>query len=139
MCFNFSLGDSLVRFKNSILTHKHICFVPKTKLTYNLLNLLLKENLIISFYEITNLRKKKKYYKIFLRQISNDLMLIKDLKLISKPSRRIYLSSKNYKKYKNTKIFKAFLVIISTSSGLLTLNDCLIKGIGGEILLVIYC
>ena len=60
----------------------------------------------------------------------NGLPVIKEIKRISKPGRRIYAKASSIPKIQNG----LGLAIISTSKGIMSDNDARTKNIGGEII-----
>ena len=60
--------------------------------------------------------------------------MIKEIKRISKPGRRIYARATSIPKIQNG----LGLAIVSTSKGIMTDNDARIKKIGGEIICKVF-
>jgi ribosomal protein S8 len=126
---NFLLADLIVRIKVALKARLLSIKVLKNKLTINFLFLLYKIGLIRSFHILV----KENNILVYLKY-KNNKSIIHSIDIISKPSRRVYWSlnvlSHNYRKYS----FSSFYVI-STSQGLITSNDAILrKNISGEIL-----
>ena len=113
----------LICLKNMSLRGKEQVTLPFTKKSLTLLNFLYKEGLIQHFY----VKDKKILVVLKNFRFSNPLF---DLKVISKPSYSLYLNYLNISKIKLSK--KIFAV--STAKGLVCLNDCYKKHLGGKLL-----
>lgn len=122
-----TIGDLLTRIRNAVKA-KHLQLkVSSSGKKKNILNVLKQEG-FISDYKI-NKEEHKEILTIDLKYSHNKNMIL-GIKRISTPSRRIYCSKDDLKKYKG----KAGMVIISTSKGVMTNRDASIQGIGGEII-----
>ena len=77
--------------------------------------------------------EKSNELKLFLKYDKNCVPSIANVKSLSKPGRREYLS---YKTLCNIS-YETGLIIISTSKGVLTLADCKKQKLGGEPLIII--
>ena len=119
----------LINIKNNQNINKSYIIVFNSKSYINILNILWIENLI-SGYKILN----KYNLKIFLKYNNINNSVIKNIKFLSKPGKRFYLSNKSIWKLKNS--FK--VIILTTSKGILTLKSCKKNKIGGEPLFLIY-
>ena len=97
-------------------------FVKNTKVNVQVLSILWDNQLISSF------KVKNNSILVNLKFSNWGVFLIKDIKLISKPGRRIFLKDKDIAKHKNKIYF------FSTSKGLIT--D--INLTGGELLFLVY-
>ncbi|MGX7582714.1 30S ribosomal protein S8 [Candidatus Vidania fulgoroideorum] len=117
--FNFHLADYINRINNCIKTHKRVVIVTKTKLTLAISKLLLQKAYIKNFITTT---------KELIINLNINKTKHKKYKVISKPSKRIYIS---YKLLKPTAITKT---IISTTKGIMDNKQAYKHHIGGEIL-----
>lgn len=115
--------------RNNQLSKRNFFVQPKTKLTIAFLNILWNEG-FISGYKICN--SDLNLLKIFLKY-KNGNPIINSLKLISKPSRQIYYPVSHLWKLNSKKTF----VILTTSKGLMTINECKQTQTGGKLLFVI--
>lgn len=125
----------MINFINTLKNNQQILkstiYVIKKEKYLNLLNLLWNENLI-SGYKILSYDKKF-IIKIFLKY-KKKIPAIKYFKTLSKPGNRIFLkSSQMWKINENNSI-----IVLSTTKGLLTLNNCKKKKLGGEPFFCIY-
>jgi small subunit ribosomal protein S8 len=93
---------------------------------------ILKEDGYILDYDVFGdgisklVRVKLTYYK--------GVSAIQKFNVISKPSRRLYVKSKDLKPYKNG----MGLMILSTSSGVMSYRDAVKEKVGGEMLCVVF-
>jgi small subunit ribosomal protein S8 len=124
-----NLSDLIIRIKNAQKLHLISIKVIKTNLAINFLFLLYKMGLIRSFFVLRNQREILVYLKY-----RNKKPLIFDITVVSKPSKRIYWSLSTlsifYRKYSLSTMY-----ILSTSKGLITSNDAILKDfVSGEVL-----
>jgi len=123
------LWNMFANIKNGQLTKRSFIYQTRKKICESFLKILWQEGFILG-YKIDS--KDPNLLKIFLKYY-NDRPAINSLKVISKPSRRIYFSSKQIWKIDSSKSF----IIFSTSKGLKTLLDCKKLKIGGEPVIVV--
>jgi ribosomal protein S8 len=125
----YCFSDLITRFKLAYKNHYTTVKVKKNKFTINFLYLLQKIGLIRGYFFILN----ENHILIHLKYI-NSRACFSNIKLISKPSKRIYWTlnflSKNYRRNDFSTIY-----IVSTSKGLFTHNDVLLSNnFAGEII-----
>ena len=73
-------------------------------------------------------KENQKFLKVFLKYSSNGKPIINNIKLLTKPGRRIFYSLKQIWKIDSNKTF----IIFSTNKGLQRIDDCKKLKIGGE-------
>jgi len=111
-------------------TAKHLdVTVQNSKLCINILSILYKLGYIRGFTI-----KSKKFIKVFLKYADNK-PTIRNINVISTPGRRIYSGYKNLEA--DLKKKGSGFYIISTNKGLLTDEESVMFGKGGEVLLKI--
>lgn len=115
--------------KNGQLAKRSFIFHTRKKICESFLKILWQEGFILG-YKIDPCDNNK--LKIFLKY-KNGQPVINSLKLISKPSRRIYYSIKQIWKINSSKSF----IIFSTNKGLKSILECKKLKIGGEPFIVI--
>lgn len=125
--YNFS--DLIIRLKWAYRSHYHSIKVKKNKFTIKFLYLLQKIGMIRGFFFLLNENNILIFLKYF-----NGRNCIYDIKLISKPSKRVYWTlsflSKNVRRHDFSTIY-----ILSTPKGLITHNDVILsKNFSGEVL-----
>jgi small subunit ribosomal protein S8 len=123
------LWNMFANIKNGQLTKRSFIYQTRKKICESFLKILWQEGFILG-YKIDS--KDPNLLKIFLKY-RGGRPAINSLKVISKPSRRIYFSSKQIWKIDSNKSF----IIFSTSKGLKTILDCKKLKIGGEPVIVI--
>lgn len=124
---NFHLWNMLANLKNGQLSKKTYILQKKTILCSKILNLLWDEGYILG-YKIYS--ENSDFFIIFLKYYKN-VPCINNIHGISKPSCRIYLSTKNIWKIEN----EIGLFILSTNKGILSSRTCKRFNIGGELLI----
>ena len=132
MSFIDPVGDMITRIRNGQMRMLSKVKVPNSKFRVKILDVLKKEGYIIDYEVLTDTGNKKlisvdlKYYK--------GSPVIKEIKRVSKPGRRIYARADSIPKIKNG----LGLAIVSTSKGIMTDNDARIQKVGGEIICRIF-
>lgn len=131
MAVNYQLADLLVRIKVGGRSYDKKVKVTYTDYNIKVLTVLYRQGAISSFNILNN-----ENILVTLKYI-NGKPLIKDIKLISTPGRRIYWTLRKLSLKYNKNSLSGFY-IISTPYGLMTETECLLsKRISGEILLKI--
>ena len=124
---NNNLYNMVSNIKNGQLSKRYFIIQNRKKICENILKILWDEGFIAGYtlYKIDKLQ-------IFLKY-RNSKPVIQSIKLISKPSKKIYYSIKQIWKIDSNKSF----IIISTNKGLKSIIECKKLKIGGEPLLII--
>ncbi|MFZ8847595.1 MAG: 30S ribosomal protein S8 [Candidatus Hydrothermia bacterium] len=123
------ISDMLIRIKNGQMRRKEFVEIyPKSKMKLEILKILKKEGFIEDYEE------KEKSIIVKLRYFPDGKPLITDVKRISKPSRRVYVSYKELKPVMNG----IGIAILSTSKGILTDKEARKLKVGGELLLEVW-
>jgi small subunit ribosomal protein S8 len=90
----------------------------------------LKRTGYISGFDVKKDQNKKDILKIYLKYTDTKERVIQDLQRVSRPGRRIYVSSK-----KIPKVFNGFgVAIVSTPRGIMTDKEARLQNVGGEII-----
>ena len=122
------IGDMITRIRNAQMRMLKSVNIPASKFRAKILDVLKQEGYISDYKSQTdsenkeNLSVKLKY--------NNGSPVIKEIKRISKPGRRIYAKATSIPRIQNG----LGLAIVSTSKGIMTDNDARNKNIGGEII-----
>lgn len=124
-----TLWNISTNLKNTQISRRNFMYCSKTKLIVDFLNILWNEGYILG-YKVCN--SDSNLLKIFLKY-KNENSTINSLKSISKPSRPIFYSLSQLYKLDS----KKNLIILSTSKGLMTIDECKQAQIGGKLLLLI--
>ena len=126
---NVLLSNLIASIKVSV---KHKVFKSKTRHS-KFIEIVVKKLVslgIILKYE--NITIGSTPYLVFEVNVISGQPMLHDIKCISKSGRKIYDSYKNLRSY--LAVFKGMLV--STSKGVLSYEECIANKIGGEVLLV---
>ena len=110
--------------KNGLLSKRAFVYQRRKRVCESFLKILWREGFIMGY---TRSKKKPEFIKIFLKYTDGKPAII-NIKLITKPGRRIYYNTKQIwkiKTYENC-------IIFSTKEGLKTLIECKKLKIGGE-------
>lgn len=129
------VSDMLTRLRNSMMARSHKVEVIHTKLNLGIIEILKNEGFIESFEESVNSFSVRKYITVTLKYKGpKQVPYITELKRISKPGLRVYVS---YKKI--PKILGGIgLAVLSTSKGLMSDKDANLHKVGGELLFYVW-
>ena len=128
MSFADPIGDMITRIRNAQMRKSNNVTIPNSNFRVKILEVLKHEG-YISNYKVLSDTKNKKSLLIDLKY-SNGLPVIKEIKRVSKPGRRIYAKARSIPKIQNG----LGLAIVSTSIGIMSDNDARTKNVGGEII-----
>ena len=120
----------LTSIKNGQIAKKSVVQGPRKNICESFLKILWNEG-FISGYKISP--QNNQNVEIFLKYTKNGKPAINSLKFLSKPTQRVYYSSSLIWKLDSSKTF----VIFSTNCGLMSINECKKKKIGGEPLVIV--
>lgn len=122
-------------FNHCLQSKRKIGVFPYHQQLVCYLSFFYKQGYILSYkqcsYVSENGSNKKTYLFVWFKFYEN-ISIIRFLKLYSKPSKRMYMSYKKLKYYSHH--YKKKKILISTVYGLLSLNDCLLRKMGGMLL-----
>ena len=121
------IADFLTRIRNALIAKHDRVDVPLSKMKRELCRILKEESYIIDFEEIEG--KPVSSLRIYLRYTDEGASTIQRLARVSKPGRRVYRKAADLKPVLNG----IGLAVVSTSVGLLTLDQARERGIGGEV------
>jgi small subunit ribosomal protein S8 len=125
-----SLSDMITRIRNAHLVQKQDVFIPTTKMTLKVAEILQQEGFIQSFEETdTNQIQISLRYKE-----SKAQPYITKLIRISKPGLRVYTNKNEIPKV----LGGIGIALISTSQGIMTDRQARTKNIGGEVLCYVW-
>jgi len=122
------LYNLIANLRNAQIVNKAFVLHKRKKNCEALLDVLWDEGFISGY----KLYQKNNILKVYLKYINN-LPVINNIKVISKPGFRVYYSNKSLKKV-NT--FQG-LLILSTNKGIKTSEECKVLNLGGEPLIVV--
>ena len=128
MTFADPVGDMITRIRNAQLRTLYNVKIPSSKFRAKILDVLKQEG-YISNYKILSESKNKNSLVVDLKYY-NGLPVIKEIKRVSRPGRRIYARADSIPKIQNG----LGLAIVSTSIGIMSDSDARMKNVGGEII-----
>tara|TARA_B100000029_G_scaffold509824_1_gene599858 strand:- start:1635 stop:2033 length:399 start_codon:yes stop_codon:yes gene_type:complete len=128
MSFADPIGDMITRIRNAQLRNLNKVIIPNSKYRAKILDVLKQEG-YISNYKVVSETNNKNILEVDLKY-NNGLPVIKEIKRVSKPGRRVYAKADSIPKIQNG----LGLAIVSTSMGVMSDNDARLKKIGGEII-----
>ena len=128
MTFVDPIGDMISRIRNAQMRLLNNVKIPSSKFREKILAVLKKEG-YISDYKLLSDTKNKDSLSVDLKYY-NGLPVIKEIKRVSKPGRRIYARATSIPKIQNG----LGIAIVSTPQGVMSDNEARIKNVGGEII-----
>ena len=132
MAFVDPIGDMITRIRNAQMRALNTVSIPSSKFRAKILEVLKQEGYISNYKIITD--SKNKGSLLVDLKYNNGLPVIKEIRRISKPGRRIYAKASSIPKIQNG----LGLAIVSTSMGIMSDNDARSKNIGGEIICKVF-
>ena len=132
MSLSDPLGDMLTRIRNAQIRRKDFVHMPASRFRANVLEVLEREGYIRGFKKIA-LENNKNNFEIELKYIDGE-PVIKELKRISTPGRRVYTNVKNIPKVRQG----LGVAIISTPKGVMSDSKARATNVGGEILCTVF-
>ena len=122
------IGDMFTRIRNGQMRSLNKINIPFSNFRIKILEVLKKEGYIIDFYLDEN-KDKIKSILVVLKYYEGE-PVIKEIKRVSKPGRRVYSRAISIPKIKNG----LGLAILSTSKGVMSDSDAIKNNLGGEII-----
>ena len=128
MSFVDPIGDMITRIRNAQMRLLSSVKIPSSKFRVKILDVLKKEGYISDYKVLSDLNNKGSI-SVDLKY-NNGSPVIKEIKRVSKPGRRIYARSNSIPKIQNG----LGLAIVSTSKGIMTDDEARSQKVGGEII-----
>ena len=132
MTFVDPIGDMITRIRNAQMRLLNNVRIPGSKFREKILDVLKQEGFIAD-YKLLSDSSNKGGLSVDLKY-SNGLPVIKEIKRVSKPGRRVYVRATSIPTIQNG----LGLAIVSTSIGIMTDNDARSKNVGGEIICKVF-
>jgi small subunit ribosomal protein S8 len=126
---NNHVCNMISAISNGQLAKKPFVLQKKKKVCEHILNILWDEGFILGY---KNSKHKPNTLKIFLKY-QNGNPVIQLIKVLSKPSLRVYYSVKQLWKLEPSK----GTIVVSTTKGFMSSSDCKKKTIGGEPFIIV--
>ena len=132
MTLSDPLGDMLTRIRNAQMRSHSKVVTPASSFRLSVLEVLKNEGYIRNFAQIEYANGKKDI-EIELKYF-DELPVIREIKRVSTPGRRVYASVKNIPSVSNG----LGVSILSTSKGVMSDADAREANVGGEVLCYVY-
>jgi small subunit ribosomal protein S8 len=126
------IGDMLTRIRNGQMRSLNKINIPFSNFRLKILEVLKKEGYIIDF-NIDNGKQKIKFLSVDLKYYEGQ-PVIKEIKRVSKPGRRVYSKATSIPKVLNG----LGVAILSTSKGVMSDTDAIKNNLGGEIICKVF-
>jgi len=128
MAISDPIADMLTRIRNGVKAKFNSVDIPASKLKTELARVLKDEGYIKNYKFVQDGRQG--ILRIYLKYGTGQKATIYGIERVSKPSRRIYVKSKEIKPVYNG----MGVAILSTSKGIMTDKRARLENVGGEIL-----
>ncbi len=128
MTLSDPIADMLTRIRNAVKAKFNSVDIPGSKLKVEMARILRDEGYIRNYKFLKD--GKQGILRVYLKYGSGQTNIVYGLKRISKPSRRLYVRSKDIKPVLNG----LGISILSTSKGIMTDKKARQENVGGEIL-----
>ena len=122
------IADMLTRIRNGQAARKTRTDIPASKLKIELARILKEQGYVANYRVATD--DKKSVIKVYLKYNTDDTPVIREIRRVSKPGRRVYSDSKSIPRV----IGGMGINILTTSRGLMTGREARNAGVGGEII-----
>ena len=124
------IADMLTRIRNAVRVERPIVDVPLSKVKRGLAEVLKREGYIWDWREEGADGEPQKHLRIDLKYGPNGERVIRHIKRVSKPGRRVYSRSADLRPILNG----LGISIISTSRGVISDREARQRNLGGEVL-----
>lgn len=121
------IADLFTRIRNGLMAGHKSVQIPNSKMKTKIVEILREEGFVKNFRVFED--NKQGMLKVYLKY-ANDEPVIRGIRRISKPGRRVYVGATELPKVLNG----LGIAILTTSSGILTDRTCREKDVGGEVL-----
>ena len=132
MTFVDPIGDMITRIRNAQMRSLHKVIIPSSKFRTKILDVLKQEG-YISNYKLLSDPNKKSSLSVDLKY-NNGIPVIKEIKRVSKPGRRIYARATSIPRIQNG----LGVAIMSTSKGIMSDYEAKSQNVGGEIICKVF-
>ena len=126
------IGDMFTRIRNGQMRSLNSVEIPASKFRSKILDILKSEGYINNYF-LESSENNKKIIKVNLKYYEGN-PVIKEIKRISKPGRRVYSRANSIQKIQNG----LGLAIISTPQGVMSDVDARKNNIGGEVICKVF-
>ena len=132
MSFSDPIGDMLTRIRNAQMRGRQTVIAPSSKLRVWVLDVLAREGYIRGYRKVES-KAGRSEIEISLKYFEGT-PVIRELKRISKPGRRVYAGAKNIPFVRQG----LGVAIVSTAEGVMSDADARSRNVGGEVLCTVF-
>ena len=132
MVMNDPIGDLLARIRNAQMRKRNAVLSPASKLRAWVLDVLKSEGFIRGYQDVQD-HEGKKNIQIDLKYFDGQ-PVIKELKRVSTPGRRVYAKVKGIPRVRQG----LGIAIISTPKGVMSDSEARATNVGGEVLCTVF-
>ena len=132
MTFVDPIGDMITRIRNAQMRSLSSVIIPSSKFRVKILDVLKQEGYIADYKTIAD--EKNKNFLFVNLKYNEGLPVIKEIKRVSKPGRRIYARADSIPRIQNG----LGLAIVSTSKGIMSDSEAKNNNVGGEIICKVF-
>jgi small subunit ribosomal protein S8 len=126
------IADMLTCIRNAAQARHRRVDVPASRIKQEIAGVLLRENYVANVKRMED--GKQGMLRIYLRYDDEEKSIITGIKRVSSPGRRIYVN-----RYTVPRVQGGMgTAIVSTSQGILTDREARVRGLGGELLCMIW-
>jgi small subunit ribosomal protein S8 len=126
------IADMLTCIRNAVQARHRRVDVPASRVKQEIANLLWRENYVANVKRIEDSRQGM--LRIYLRYDDEEKSIISGLKRVSTPGRRIYVNRHEVPRVQGG----LGTAIVSTSQGILTDREARVRGLGGELVCLVW-
>ncbi|WP_353685166.1 30S ribosomal protein S8 [Thermodesulfovibrio sp. 3907-1M] len=126
------IADMLTRIRNAIKVKADKVDIPASRMKIEISKILKEEGFIKSYKIIKD--KKQGIIRINLKYTPEGDSVISNLRRISKPGRRVYVSKDEVPRVMGG----LGIAILTTSQGVMTDKECRHRGVGGEVICYVW-
>lgn len=127
------IADLIARINNARMLEKQTLIARGTKMNLAILDVMKKGGFIVG-YESIESKKLKQAISITLNYSQDGECSIRGIKIISKPSLRVYSDKDGLMKY----VKRFSCAIVSTSQGIMSSKEAIERNLGGEVLCEVF-
>jgi len=122
------IADMLTRIRNAAQARHTSVIIPRSTIKLELAKILKQEGFVEGYIDVPE--KPQGHIKVFLRYDAANKGVIRGIKRISKPGRRLYVGKDDIPRVRNG----LGVAILTTPQGILTGHAARRAGVGGEVL-----
>jgi len=126
------IADYLTRIRNAVKARHRKVDIPASNMKKSITQILLEHKFIENYVFVED--GKQGILRIYLRYGPNEEPVIRGLRRVSKPGRRIYVDKDRIPRVMNN----LGIAILSTSRGIMTNKKARSLGVGGEVLCYVW-